>query len=166
MGAVNTGKTNPDALAAIDRALAALELRKRGHTYRFIAEKLGYASASGSHKAVTALLKQTIREASDELRELELERLDALLVGLWAKAKTGNVYAVDRVLKIGEARARLLGINAPTKIEHMGEGSPKSIAALIREEFGEKAAKVLIAQQPESQQEPGDASNDIADASE
>lgn len=60
-------------------------------------------------------LRATLQEPADELRSLELERLDRLLLGVWSQAAKGNQGAVDRALKIMERRARLLGLDAPTK---------------------------------------------------
>jgi hypothetical protein len=39
---------------------------------------------------------------------VELARLDAMLLGLWGRARKGDVAAVDRVLRIGERRTQLL----------------------------------------------------------
>lgn len=47
--------------------------------------------------------------AVDQHRTLELTRLDALQVGLWDRAVSGDVKAVNAVLRIIEQRSRLLG---------------------------------------------------------
>ena len=95
---------------ADERRARALELHLAGATYESIARAVGYASRSGAHKAV--------REALDALGgaghadgtsvDTELARLDAMLTGLWPKARRGDVAAVDRVLRIGERRMALL----------------------------------------------------------
>ena len=100
---------------AHDRHLQALELRKAGCTYQQIAEQLGYANAKGAHKAVASALKATLREPADALRELELARLDTMLLALWRKVQAGDEHAIDRALKISERRARLLGLDAPAE---------------------------------------------------
>ena len=110
---------------AHDRHLKALELRKAGATYRAIAEQLGYAQPRGAHKAVSSALKATLREPAEELRTLELERLDAMALALWRRAQAGDEKAVDRCLRIMERRARLLGLDAAAKTEVTGkEGGP------------------------------------------
>jgi hypothetical protein len=99
---------------AHERHLQALELRKAGVTYEVIAGQLGYANASGARKAVVSALKATLREPAAELRELELARLDAMLLPLWRRVQAGDEKAIDRALRIMERRARLLGLDRKT----------------------------------------------------
>lgn len=106
-----------DAVKAVERQLKALELRKAGVTYVRIAEALGYANPMGAWKAVNAALKKTLQEPSDDLRKIEVERLDAMLFALYPSAMKGMQGAVDRVLKIMERRAKLLGLDAPVKAD-------------------------------------------------
>lgn len=54
---------------------------------------------------------------------LELDRLDVMLTGLWAAASTGDVSAVDRVLKIGERRDKLLGLHLEATRQRFLEGA-------------------------------------------
>lgn len=58
-------------------------------------------------------LKKTLQEPADEVRMLEVERLDALLSGLWARKNTPEV--TDRILRIMERRAKLLGLDSPVR---------------------------------------------------
>jgi hypothetical protein len=110
------------------RQLQALELRKAGATYQAIAEQLGYAHAKGAYKAVASALKLTLREPADGLRELEVARLDAMLLALWRRVQSGDEKAVDRALRIMERRARLLGLDAPSRGELSGpNGSPLAL---------------------------------------
>lgn len=103
---------------ALDRQLKALELRKAGASYRAIAAQLGY-SLTGAYKAVDKALTATLSEAAEPLRTLELERLDAMQVALWPQARQGNQGAVDRILRIMERRAKLLGLDAPTQVDQV-----------------------------------------------
>src|SRR5215207_1245228 len=89
----------------------AVELRLAGVTYEQIAEQLGYASASGAFYAAKEGMEAAFQEPVGEVRQLELDRLDALLLGLWPKARRGDVAAVDRVLKLMVLRARYLGLD-------------------------------------------------------
>ena len=114
---------------AYERQKEALSLRLVGLSYDAIAERLEFANRSGAFRAVQAALKKTLQEPADELRTLELERLDSMLLPMMAQAKKGNQGAVDRVLRIMERRAKLLGLDAPTKQEVTGkDGGPLVIA--------------------------------------
>ncbi len=95
----------------------ALELRRAGHTYAAIGEQLGL-SKTMAFKLVRQGMEEgriAIGEAADQLRAEELSRLDGMLSAVWPKAAKGDLAAVDRVLKIGERRARLLGLDAPSQ---------------------------------------------------
>ena len=123
------GANREQQVKAYERQKEALSLRLVGLSYDAIAERLEFANRSGAFRAVQAALKKTLQEPADELRTLELERLDSMLLPMMAQAKKGNQGAVDRVLRIMERRAKLLGLDAPTKQEITGsDGGPVVIA--------------------------------------
>lgn len=93
--------------AAAKRA-QALELRLAGATFPAIAKAIGYASAQSAQRAVNTALKEQQVSGEDATALTELARLDAMLVGLWPKARRGDVAAVDRVLRIEERRAAVV----------------------------------------------------------
>lgn len=109
-------KTSARRLRAFKKQVAALELRVKGESFRSIALELKYAGPSGAYKAVEAALERTLTARSEHLRQLELERLDKLMLIPWKRATiAGELVAIDRVLKIMERRAKLTGIDAPTE---------------------------------------------------
>jgi len=113
-------KASSNALNAIERQVQAVSLRKRGYTFQQIADELGYAGHQGAYKAVMAALKKTLKEPSDELRNLELERLDAMWQSLWPAIERQDKYTprtVEVALKVMDRRAALLGLDAPQKRE-------------------------------------------------
>lgn len=110
-------KLSPRRIEAAERQTQALELRKAGISYDAIAGRLGFAGAQGAYEAVKSALQRTQQEPADEVRRLEVERLDKLLTALWPEALKGNVQAVDRVLKIMERRASLLGLDAAKEVD-------------------------------------------------
>jgi hypothetical protein len=109
-------KTSARQLAITQRALQALEYRKQGKEYQEIARLCGYHSRQAAYMAVKSLLDRTIREPSDELRQLEVARLDSLQSAVWGKALEGDPWAIDRALKISQRRCELLGLNMPMKV--------------------------------------------------
>jgi Homeodomain-like domain len=108
----------PAKLAAHDRRLKALDLRREGHSYREIARQLGWSDHKAASRAVTRALKESVpRAVVDEVREIELDRLDVLWLVMFEQARTGNRLAVDRCLRIMERRAAMLGLDAPVRIQ-------------------------------------------------
>jgi hypothetical protein len=114
-------------LASVKLKTATLEadclrLRLAGYSHRDIAAQLGVAPSSAYKRVRHALdeLNKTNLESAEQLRALELLRLDELLSSLWDTAIAGDLRAVDRVLKVMERRAKLLGLDAPVKVETDG----------------------------------------------
>ena len=103
--------TSPRRINATERQRQAVELRKAGLDYRTIAERLGYNNPGSAYHSVEAALKKMLQEPVDELRALELSRLDRLELALWQSATQGNHGAIDRVLRLMERRAKLLGLD-------------------------------------------------------
>ena len=79
-------------------------------------------SASAADQAVSAALRAQQAQEVDELRMLELERLDALQRSCWDAALEGDIASVDRVLKVIAARVRLLGLDQNTDKAVSGGG--------------------------------------------
>ncbi len=103
--------SSPRRIAAKFRQQQALELRLAGVTFQTIADRLGYATRDGAHKAISAALQATIQQPADELRAVDVERLDKLTQAVWIRAIGGDLQAIDRCLKILAQRARLLGLD-------------------------------------------------------
>ncbi len=109
--------TSERRIVARDKQAECLRLRKKGLSYQAIADEIGYSNASGAEKAVKAALDRITQEPAEELLKLEIQRLDTMLLNIWDKVCEGDLYAIDRVLKIMERRAKFLGIDVPTKID-------------------------------------------------
>jgi Homeodomain-like domain len=103
------GRHRNRALAASRRA-RAIELRAAGLTYQQIAAELGYANRGTVCRIVSDALNSQTVEAVDELRSLEVARLDTLQLALWPAATEGDVQAVSTITRIIMARSRLLGL--------------------------------------------------------
>ena len=113
---------------ATSRAVAAVKRTKvveavaDGATYEQAAKQAGYATRSGAYKAFWKAVDGREADAVEQHRILELQRLDALQVGLWERAEAGDVKAVMAVLRIIEQRSRLLGLDKP-EATPVGSGS-------------------------------------------
>ncbi len=118
----------PQKLRIAERRKMALALRIQGGSYRQIAENLKAWAASGAEGSVgfpkgyseglayrdvmdeLKKLNAAKAEVAEEVRRLELERLDALFAVYWPKAGKGDYAALDRILEIMAARARYLNL--------------------------------------------------------
>jgi DNA-binding transcriptional MerR regulator len=133
---------NPDGPAAVlQRRERAIRLRNQGVQWSQIATELGYSDKAAACKDVSRALKERREQlalAVDEHREQALAHLDDMAAAVWAVLKArhqtiqnGKVVrdngepvlddgpvlsAVDRLLRIEERRARLLGIDAPSQV--------------------------------------------------
>lgn len=126
MGRRKDNKTSPRAIATAEKQAEALEYRKRGYSYSQIGAALDPPlTAQRAHQLVDGALKAIIAEPGESVVALELARLDDLLTAVMEAAIKGDLFAIDRVLKIGERRARMLGSDAPDKTELTGkDGAP------------------------------------------
>lgn len=96
------------------REREALELRKAGASYDQIGQKLDVSRDTARAIVMKAMqsIKSECEESAEEIRDLELARIDSMLLGLWEKARRGDVAAVDRVLRLQDRRAKLMGLDA------------------------------------------------------
>jgi hypothetical protein len=108
------------------RRTKALELAAQGLSYDEIARRAGFAHRGSAHRAVFKALDAREAENVDQLRALELDRLDALQASNWEKAVTGDHRSVLLVLRVIEARIRVLGLDR----KHAGDGTP-SLTSLL-----------------------------------
>tara|TARA_R100000654_G_scaffold71534_1_gene102584 strand:- start:25645 stop:26124 length:480 start_codon:yes stop_codon:yes gene_type:complete len=88
--------------------------------------------------ALKALAKE-MKGQAEQIRSLELTRLDELQTAIWADCMDGKLTAIDRVLKIMERRSKLVGLDAPDrldikadmKLEHMKEAKERLMSKIL-----------------------------------
>lgn len=150
---------DPDTAAQDARAC---ELRARSFTYQQIADQLGM-SKGHAYASVQRALRETIQEPAEELRQLELIRLDDLhraartvmeathyvvdrgQVVEWAGSPLVDdgpvLAAIDRMLRVQERRAKLLGLDAPQRVsidaQQIGDDIKGLIASLTSDDDDE-----------------------------
>jgi vacuolar-type H+-ATPase subunit H len=140
-----TRRLSASRIKALEDQQKALELRRMAKGYQEIAHALGIGVAT-AHRHVQSALAESraqISAEADELRSEELSRLDAMTAGLWPRARKGEAAAVDRMLKIMERRAKLLGLDAPERRELSGAGGgPIQAVGMSADEFRAIAAEI------------------------
>lgn len=142
-----------------ERDAEAARLRTDGLSYREIAKQLGFADESGAYMAAGRALDATRRDGGDKLKAYEIERLDVLYraaldvlrrehlahgngrVVERLNPATGRIEtlrdsgpelaAIDRLLKIQERRAKLEGIDSPTRHSVDADALGREILAML-----------------------------------
>jgi hypothetical protein len=144
----------------------AVRLRSEGFSYDEIARQLGYRDKASAYNAVQRTLTREVREPADELRQIELIRLDSLwmqAMGVLTRShvtvSNGKVVtinrdgetvpvpddapvlqAIDRLVKIMERRSKLLGLDAPAKVEVMNLDQIDAEITKLERELGRSEA--------------------------
>lgn len=123
-----TSKLAAKRIQAQAKILKAVKLRRQGLDWDSIAAAVGYKHRSTIWRHVEAWFekRQTeIAENIDRLRDLDIDRLDAMLYALRGRIERGDPRAIDSGLRILERRAKLLGLDAAVKQEITGaDGGP------------------------------------------
>lgn len=124
-------------LETAKRRTEVLRLRREGYTYREIASALedewgkdrlpnswGPRHANKDVQRLLEKQREQLSEGVEALVEMEVQRLDEMLKGVFPAAKTGDPKAISKVLDIMERRAELLGLDEAEEylIESGGEG--------------------------------------------
>jgi hypothetical protein len=145
------------------RDAEAAHLRSRGLSYRQIAEQVGYQDDSGAYRAVQRALVATVTEPAEEVRALALAQLDQLALaalgvlerqhvtvsqGRIVREEDGTpilddapvLAAIDRLVKIQERRAKLLGLDAPARHEVVSLDALDAEIARLTAELGRTPA--------------------------
>jgi hypothetical protein len=117
--AAKKSKLNPETLA---KEAKVLEMRRGGFTFDLIATRLGYASASGAYKAYHTACNRIVYAEVAETRNVEMDRLDIAQAAIWGDIINGatpeiRARAVLTYVRISERRAKLLGLDMPTKAQ-------------------------------------------------
>lgn len=104
-------------IVAEENRAKAVEFRKMGMSYEAIGKQLGI-SGQAAHQAVLKAMKGVkVRQDKDAniIKLVEYENLDRLQLAAWPGAMKGNHLLIDKVLKIMERRAKMMGLDAPEK---------------------------------------------------
>lgn len=99
----------PRKIERATRRAEAMSLRLAGVRVDQIAKQFGVKPRT-IYTWLSEAAKDIPREQADEMRMLELDRLDALQRAVWQDAMRGDPRAVDRVLQIMGQRARYVGL--------------------------------------------------------
>ena len=148
---ISKAPTKDIRLQAMDRKDQALELRMGGWSQRAIGQELGIST-----QRVAQLLTEILTEMEDHaeknidnVRRLEVQRLDEMIEAIWERAKSGELECLDRVIKLMDRRTKYLGLDAPVKTQ-ANDTLVKLQAGLTSETANFVRAEVLGLKLPEA----------------
>jgi hypothetical protein len=102
----------------------AAKLKLAGWSMRDIGAHLK-CSVGTVHSDIAAVFDR-VRDVADgaveRAKAISLARLDVATRGIWPSVESGDLDAVDRLVKIESRRAKLEGTDAPAKQEHKVTG--------------------------------------------
>jgi len=119
-----------------------MTLRIKGHTFeqigQIMAEEEGRDtpySKQAIFKTVSNMLEESRQLLDDEvevLRAIEADRLDLLMQIPFKRAiEEGDLRSIDRVLKIMERRAKLLGLDRPAQQQSMNDDHKSQVVFYV-----------------------------------
>lgn len=134
-------KSDPQLMKTAERRREVIQLRESGATWEAIAnalekrhglEKLpsGWDEryAYMDWKRELEKINRDTRESTENVRQMEVRRIDRMLRGIWQQALGGEGVtwkqqkeAIDRVVRLQKRRAKLEGLDAPEKHEIKGD---------------------------------------------
>lgn len=118
-----------EKILTLQRETEAMRLRVEGHNLEAIGKALGITPQGASK-----VLYRAFGKAHSELKEMaaheavvDFRRIEKLVKVIWPKAENGDLHAIDRVVRLLERKAKLLGLDAAIKAELSGpDGAPLS----------------------------------------
>src|SRR4051794_8376994 len=99
------------------KRVTAVELLVKGRSYEQIAREVGFSHRGSAHRAVHKALAEREVEAVDDMRMVELARLDQLQATLWPTAMEGDLAAITVIVRIIGQRCRLLNLQLGSEAE-------------------------------------------------
>ena len=105
----------PGYLSHFARLQHALELRREGRTYREIADRVGLKDEKAAQALISKAIKRVLRETAEEVRSIELSRLELLIKLLWEQmvtdlqGKDPDYRRFDRVKQLIEQKLKWCG---------------------------------------------------------
>lgn len=118
--------TSPAAITRNEKIRKAIALRRAGTHPEVIAEELD-VSVKTVYNYIKAGLQASLSETGDDLRKLQLDRYNNMLVRLSVIAQNPEhedyFRALDRIIVIMDKITSLEGIEAPKRVEHDHTGT-------------------------------------------
>ena len=119
-------RPNGHSIVMAERRARVLEMRKSGSTIQQIAlkESISWKTAASDLKYCLTKLILATAETTEELREMNNQRLGKVMKAIWNDVKDGKLWAIDRYLAALDQHSKLNGLNKP--IPQIISGDPEN----------------------------------------
>jgi hypothetical protein len=118
MGKVNNGRRQEDDSPVGIRRAMVLKKRGEGKSFRQIGQELGVSHVQAREDLLSLSRSLPIEEQLELELATDLHRVDELIKSYWEDATEGkNLDAGNFILRCLDRRAKLLGLDAPKKID-------------------------------------------------
>lgn len=104
----------------LDRLVKVARLRLSGVTEQaLIAAQMGVhpSTISRDFAELDAQFRERAAQDIVAAKGLDLARVDAMITAIWDAATRGNLDAIDRIDKLLGRRAKILGLDAPKRVD-------------------------------------------------
>jgi len=139
------GKNSGEMLDHEENRQKCIDLRRDGKTYAQIGQEMGF-TAQRAHAIITkelARIRSERQQSNEDVRDIEIERIDKLMGVCMERADPpetkdpellelqaeNRMKAIDRAVKLMDRRAKLLGLDAPKRIDTSITNNPLSTAS-------------------------------------
>lgn len=112
-----------------EEQIECYELRLKGLSFQAISTATGL-SVGTVYNRVKSEIDARVLPLAEEVRKMELDRLDRYLVRLDEQIEAGRSVArnVEVAVKVSERRSKYLGVDAPEKVEAAVTQVPQDLA--------------------------------------
>ena len=94
--------------------------------------KVAVSTVNADLKILRAQWTKTQIGGMDNVMVEDLHRIASAMQAIWAEVAGGNLFAIDRLVKLTELRARLLGYEPPRRLDITSGGRPiKSVSVIV-----------------------------------
>jgi len=134
-----------DFLVEISPADEAYALRMAGYSTKQISHKLSkqlrrVVSTQEVDTLISSIGRENVARTGEQLpfsAQLELDRIEEAVKAIWSSVQDGNLYAIDRLVKLSERKTRMLGLDSPDVSVQLRLGSPDAmdLSSLTTEEL-------------------------------
>lgn len=110
-----------------------LQLRREGRSYQQIADRVGLKDEHAAQRLISKAILRVLKETAEEVRSLELSRLELLISTLWEQAlldvegESPDFRRFDRVKQLLETKLKFCGAQAVLD----GQGKNQGVTIVI-----------------------------------